>query len=88
MEYAIFNSFEIEMTLEQARSMSHSGDCEPDVLDAIKNGLGKQLKGKEDDVRRELSEYGSWDDEELCDDEMNLVRILWIAANNIVEELN
>jgi len=29
-----------------------------------------------------LSEYGAWDEEELADDEMNRVRLLWIAAGN------
>lgn len=87
MEFTIFgNGLEIEMTLEQAKSMSHSGDCEADVRAAIADGLAKQLEGKEEDVRLELAECGAWEDDELKDDELNAMRILWLAANNIMEE--
>jgi hypothetical protein len=36
-------------------------------------------------LRKELREYGAWDDQELTDHEQNLQRILWIAAGDIVE---
>jgi hypothetical protein len=78
---------EIEMTLRQAQSAAHPGPCDADVL-ALSNDrkIRKQLeKIKPDDLRRELREYGAWDDEELADHAQNLQRILWIAAGDIVE---
>lgn len=41
-----------------------------------------------DAVRAELGEYGAWDDGELADDEMNLVRMLWLAFGSILDEAN
>lgn len=38
-----------------------------------------------EDLKRELREYGAWDDEELADHAQNLQRILWIAAGDITE---
>jgi len=87
MEYAIFGmGLEIEIPLGLAKTMAHQGDCQADVVAAIEHGLADQLEGKENEVRQELREYGAWDDEELEDDDENNMRILWLAANNIVEE--
>lgn len=36
-------------------------------------------------LKKELSEYGAWSDEELESHEENLKRILWIACGNIAE---
>jgi hypothetical protein len=36
-------------------------------------------------LRKELAEYGAWDEQELADHEQNIQRILWIAAGDIVE---
>jgi hypothetical protein len=84
--FAIFNNgLEIEMTMEQAQAMSHQGDCQNDVIEAMENGLADQLEGKEELIRSELSEYGAWDDNELQDVNENNMRILWLAAGNIVE---
>jgi hypothetical protein len=38
-----------------------------------------------DSIRRELAEYGAWDDEELADDEQNWHRLLWIAAWDVFD---
>ena len=79
---------ELQMTLKQAQSCSHPGDCEADVralrqVPAIRRQLDKLDKAT---VRECLREYGAWDDKELADHDMNLTRLLWIACNDIVEE--
>jgi hypothetical protein len=39
------------------------------------------------DLRKELAEYGAWNDEQLTSHSDNIERILWIAAGNIMDEL-
>jgi hypothetical protein len=63
----------------------HSGDCEDDVRECllredVKKELARIDPGQ---LKKELSAYGAWDDEQLEDHEYNLVRILWIAAGDI-----
>lgn len=80
---ALFNRFEIELPDECVRDCSHQGDCDEDVRHWVdKITLAVPAK----DIRAELKEYGSWDAEELSDDEANKRRIIWIAACNIKEE--
>src|SRR5208282_47745 len=78
---------ELQMTLDQARSASHSGSCDADVLELSKDAyIAAQLeKIKRGDLRYELKEYGAWDDKELSDHDQNLQRILWLAAGDIVD---
>jgi len=85
---ASFNSFEIEMTKAQAESCSHPGPCDSDVL-ALSNmpKIKRQIKKIDPSkIAAELKEYGTWDEEELKDTDQNVLRILWIAAGNIVDE--
>ena len=84
-----FNNLEIEMTLKQAESCSQPGqDAEPDVLVLMQDPKIRRQRKRIDPelIRQELSEYGAWSDEELADDDMSWVRILWIGANDITEE--
>ena len=83
-----FERLEIEMTLDQAESCSHPGDCEPDVRMLMEHPLIKRQRKKIDPdlIRQELREWGSWSEEELAYDDSNWMRILWIGANNITEE--
>jgi hypothetical protein len=85
--FATFNRFEIQLTKKQAEQGSHQGDCEADCRELLKNPkIRKQLeKIGIDKIRLELDEYGAWNDEELQDEEMCFVRIIWIACGNIVE---
>ena len=76
------------MTMAQAKSVSHSGDCELDVkalaqVPSIKKQLNKIDK---ETLKKELQECGAWSDVELKNHEQNLIRFLWIAGNDIVEE--
>ena len=79
---------ELEMTLDQARSVSHQGRCDEDVeilvvvpkikrqLDKISNGL----------MAEELAEYGAWDASDLANNEENRLRLVWIAGCDIAEK--
>lgn len=69
---------------------SHQGDCEEDCrrcmeLPEVKAELAEIDPEK---LRKELSEYGAWDDAQLADHNENLMRILWIASGNIQDELH
>ena len=85
---AYFERFTIEMTLEQAKSISHSGECIKDVESLLKNNkIARQInKISPVEIQEELKEYGAWTGMELVDTESNNLRILWIAGCNIVEE--
>lgn len=87
--YASFNHFEIEMTKEQAHSVTHSGKCDIDVEILLENPkIKRQLKKITDEkLAAELKEYGAWDEEELKDRKANEQRIIWIAGGNIIDEL-
>lgn len=87
--YATFNRFEIVMTKKQANSVSHSGQCYDDVKALMENKkFMSQFKNIDKDaIREELKECGTWDNDELTDDEKNLERIIWIAGGNISDEL-
>jgi len=81
------HGFELKLSMRQAQSCSHPGPCDADVaalrlVPAIRRQLDKLAPDK---VRAELRDHGAWDEAELADHEMNLSRILWIAACNIAE---
>lgn len=80
-------TIEIEMTMAQAKSASHQGQCDADVLELSQNRkIRRQLERIDPAaLRKELAEYGAWDEQELADHEQNIQRILWIAAGDIVE---
>ena len=86
--WASFNRFEIQMTKDQAESVSHPGPCDSDVaclcrLPKIKRQLRKI---SDETLADELREYGAWDEDELKDRSDNEMRIIWIAGCNIAEE--
>ena len=85
--WAAFNRFEIELEEDDARSGSHRGDCYNDVASLIEKPY---IKGQldeidPDEIRKELHDYGAWDDEELEDDYENRIRAVWCACGDIVE---
>lgn len=81
---------ELQMTMKQARSASHQGRCDEDVLSlSSEKALRRQLdKIDAGTLVDELKEYGAWDDDELADHEHNLQRLVWLAAGDIVEGNN
>src|SRR5690348_12833774 len=78
---------ELKMTLEQAESISHSGECDEDVKELSQvPEIKSQLEKLDKDVLvSELKEYGAWDAEELSDHSQNLQRILWILGCDLAE---
>lgn len=86
---AYFNYIDsIELPLDVVKNCSHSGQCDDDVersleLPEVKTELSEI---DPDQLRKELREYGAWDDAQLQDHAENLKRILWIAAGNIQEQ--
>jgi len=79
---------ELQMTMEQAESASHSGECDDDVAELAKVPAIAEQLAKIDPalLSAELKEYGAWDDEERADHDQNLQRILWLAADDITEQ--
>ena len=79
---------ELQLTLAQARSASHQGQCDEDVRALSRQpDIAAQLAVfKPEDVRRYMAEYGAWDAAELADHERNLQRLLWCAAGDIVDD--
>jgi hypothetical protein len=81
------SGLEITMTLGQALSCSHQGQCDDDVAYLLKNPLIQSQFQKMDksDIVKALKEVGAWNEEELQDEEENQKRALWIAACDINE---
>lgn len=95
--WATFNGIEFRIPGEAVIDLSASGpvdDAADYWADKIReltqrlyaDRIGNPWTPTPDKIRRELSEYGAWDEEELSDDAANWRRIIWIAANNIAEE--
>lgn len=86
---AYFDRFEIQMTKCQAYQVSHTGDCYEDVRHVLSDPrIRKQMIALNTmSLRHTLKEYGAWDYEELMDLEKNFERIVWIAGNDIVENI-
>lgn len=84
---ASFNRFELQMTMAQAQSASHQGECDADVEILLQaTNIKRQLKKIDPNlIRNELQEYGAWNEIELADNKANQSRIVWIAAGDIVE---
>ena len=76
-------AIEVKMTLEQAQSASHQGDCAEDVKALVRK---LDLALDPDAVRAALGPYGAWDDVALADDRENMQRLIWIAACDLNEE--
>lgn len=83
MKTAYFNNFEILMPDACVADCSHQGDCGEDV-EGWASKLNLDIEPKL--LRKELTECGAWDDEELLDHSENIRRIIWIAAGNIKDE--
>ena len=79
---------EFQMTLEQAQSVCHTGQCDSDVkaLSEMENIKDITDKLDPETVRLVIREaYGDITEEELKDDEQNIQRLLWIAGCEIDE---
>jgi len=88
--YATFERFELELTKEQALSVSVGGqDVSPAVEIVLQDPkVTTQLDAiGAANLRDELYDYGAWDSDELTDDTANRQRIVWIAGGNLREEM-
>ena len=85
---AYFERFALRMTLAEARSAAHQGQCDADVAWLRRQPhMARQLARISDaDLNAELSAYGAWDEEERADRDANEARIVWLAACQIREE--
>jgi len=90
--WASFERFELRLSGKCVKECYHPGDCEADTrswVAAVRDQLAADKLARSptpDKIREELKEYGNWDAEELADDEMNFVRLIWLAAGNIAED--
>lgn len=77
----------ITLSMEEAETGYHSGDCSDDIERLKKQPhIRKQLDEiNPESLRNELKEFGAWTEEELSDHEDNLSRILWDACAKIVD---
>lgn len=79
----------LSIKLEDAEVCSVGGVNNEDAVNwLIKEPyIASQIKElNPDDIRKELDEYGCWEDYELASNEDNIVRLVWIACGNISEE--
>lgn len=76
---------QFQMSLGQAESVSHSGECNEDVLELSKLPEITESLSKIDPaiLSAELKEYGAWSPEELADHPQNLQRLLWLAGGDV-----
>lgn len=86
--YTSSGRIELNITKRQAAIGYHQGQCDEDInelrqVPAIKRQL---VKLNPEILLNELKEYGAWNDEELCDHDANLSRILWIMCGNIIDD--
>lgn len=90
--WASFNRFEMRLPGQAVLDCCHSGRCDDDVerwtpkIQAQVELDGFTNRPTPDKIRRELKEYGAWDEAELSDDDANWQRIVWIAAANISDD--
>lgn len=77
----------LEMTLDQALSASHQGQCDDDVSAlACIPAIAAQFEAMDPQtIANGLREAGAWDEEELQDHDQNRLRALWLAACDIKE---
>jgi len=86
--FAYFNRFELELTEEQVRAVSAGGQDASEAVDWVleDSAVTDQLDAIGWlPIRDELAEYGTWDAQELTDDDANRGRIVWIAGCDIKE---
>ena len=76
--YSGSGRIQLNITLKDAQMCSHAGRCDDDVQWIMENRpkLQRQLaKIDPEDLKKELDEYGAWDDGELSNHQDNLKRL-------------
>ena len=93
VEYNLVSSLymlSLSLTKSDIESASHQGDCDADVkaLCARKDIASQTDKWDPEKLKRELKEYGAWDEIELSDHDANIRRLVWILAGDERESWN
>ena len=78
---------DLKLTRRDAEACSASGDNEAAVNEVIvKPYVKKQLATIDpEQLKKELKDYGAWDETELANHQDNLQRWLWISAGDCIE---
>ena len=73
---------------EDAARCHHPGECFPDVFAVSKElYIEKQIQAlRPAIIAKVLKEYGAWTPKELKNHKENVIRLLWIATNDLAEE--
>ena len=84
--YTSSGKIELNITKAQAQKGAHQGQCDTDIaglrqVPAIRRQLAKIDAA---DLRKELAEWGAWDETELANHDANLSRILWLLCGDIL----
>lgn len=79
-------SLQLEISLEDAESGYHTGQCDDDIegLRKLPHIRSQVFNWDEDDVREELINYG-YDPNDLENSYDNESRLLWLACGSIVD---
>jgi hypothetical protein len=78
---------ELQLTMSEAHRGYHSGDCEGDIVDLMRDPFVRgQLESLDPEaVAATLRETGAWTETHLSDREANLMRLLWLACADLVD---
>jgi hypothetical protein len=78
---------ELRIRKEDAHTCSHPGPADADVKAlSARPYIAKQLATLDPELLvSELREWGAWEPEDLTDHDVNLQRILWLAACDVSE---
>lgn len=88
MRVAGFEKFETELTKEDVDQCAHTGENDGDVRSVSQHAyITEQLdRIGEAAIRAELKKHGVWSPDDLSNGAENRLRIIWIAAWDILEE--
>ena len=81
---------EIPLTGKQIRSICTTGDNDAAVEVVVNNASVKESLSKysNEKIKSALEEYGNWSEEELCDNNVNVRRLVWVLAWDINDSEN
>ena len=79
----------LKLTMNDVRNCSHSGSCDYNVeeLSQIPRIKKQTEKWDHEILNDSLREFGAWDDAELSNHEQNVRRMLWIACNDVENDI-
>lgn len=86
LHWASFNYLEFQLPIQAVQDCSHPGECYDDCAYWQRE---LELNLDRDKMISELKEYGYWSREELTatsNDELEM-KLIWIAANDILDEI-